>query len=385
MRKSFFDAVSKFEPFTALFGKGASPAQIKEAVVRLLDTYIADKTRLSELAVSELAGEAISIARLSSRQDWKAILDLCFAIRERAIAFNGHRAFELMGYFEPAITEAQKSFALLVIFEIPKADLALDEFAFELFRTLGLLIESNLQPYIKELCCLQAVSLGETVDPAAVRAEDFGQVCENLDRSLQDATFLTPGPWTVRVNQWRNIAQHHSYAIQGESVVATYGRSQPPKQVVLGRSELLALTQDLVCRLGALKSSRAITHLNHIERLASYLPEAETHQYNEAAALAASFATQGFRLLDLNISNMQATAILEDVAPSKGYLRPIHCSQFVAAIASRFSGISIQVRYIANGRHSWTFDASAQDLERIMQLDDPLKELAQVVTFKNEL
>lgn len=385
MRKKFFDTATKFEPFTALYGEGASPDQVKDAVIQLLDPYVPDKTRLHELAVSALAGEAISIARLSFRQDWKAILDLCFAIRERAIAFNDQRAFELMGYFELPIAEAQRSFSLLVVFEVPKDDLTLGEFAFELIRTLGTLIESTLQPYIKELYCLQVTSSGGTVDPVIVAAEDFGQVCEKLDKLLQDTTFLTPEPWGVRINQLRNIAQHHAYAIKGDSIIATYARSKPPKEVVLSRTDLLALAQELVCRLGALKSSRAITHLNHIEQLDPFLPEAEPHRYSDATALVASFATQGFRLLELKVTDIQATAILEDVAPGDGNQRPIHCSQFVATIASRFRGVSVQVRYLSNGRHPWTFEASAQDLERIMQLDEPLQELARVVTFKYEL
>ncbi|HBX54959.1 hypothetical protein [Pseudomonas sp. UBA2684] len=384
MRKSFFNTANKFEPFTALYGMGASPNQVKAAVIQLLNPYVTDKTRLHELAVSALAGEAISVARLSSQQDWKAILDTCFAIREKAIAVDDRRAFELMSYFESAITEAQKQYSLLVVFEVPKDDLALDEFSFELFRTLGVLIESSIQPYIKEIYCLQIASAGGIVDPIAVAAEDFGQVCEKLEKLLKDATFLTPDPWGVRVNQLRNIAQHHSYRVQGNSVVATYGRSQPPKRVVFTRSDLIVLAQELVSRLGALKSSRAITHLNHIEKLGSYLPETAPHRYNEATALAASFATQGFRLLDLTVTDIQATAVLEDVAPGEGYLRPVHCSQFVATIASHFPSVSVQVRYLSNGHHSWTFEASAQNLERVMQLDEPLRELAQIVTFKKE-
>lgn len=384
MRKVFFDTANKFEPYTALFSAGATPDSVKEAVVSLLSPYIRDKSQLQKLAVSELAVEAIVIGQLSSRKDWKRILDQCFDIRERAIKVNEHQAFLVTAHFEQMIREAKSSFALLVVFEVPKDKLDLNEFTFELFRTLGGLIETNIQPYIKELYCLHEVASGTFPDLSLLASEDFGQVCERFQKVLHDNTLLRPEPWGLRLNQWRNIAQHHSHTVTENSILATYGKSIPPKKILLTRTEMLALAQELMRRLGALKSSREIVLLNHIDNLKGYLPDVEPGQYNHATALAASFATQGFRLLDLQILESQAVAVLEDVAPSSGNERPIHCSQFVATIASRFPGVAVQLRYIVNGRHSWTFEATAQQLEQVMALENPLTELAKIVSFKNE-
>ena len=334
--------------------------------------------------MSILAIEAVSVGQLSSRQDWKALLDLCFDLREKAIRANEQQAFEVIGYFEPIIRDAQKSYALLIVFELSKDNLALDEFAFELLRTLGVLIESTLQPYIKELYCLLTISAGDVPDIQAVADGDFGSICERLETALKDKSLLSPEPWGVRVNQWRNIAQHHSFVVRGDSIVATYGRSQARKQVCLSRSELLTLAEELVRRLGALKTSRVITAVNHLDRLEAHLPPTAPDQYSHATALTASFATQGFRLLQLHIEANRALANIEDMAPTEGNERPIHCSQFVAAIANRFPHVSVQVQYVARGRHLWTFEATAEDLDRIMGLDDPLAKLARVVTFRKE-
>ena len=384
MRKTYFDAVNWTEPSSALFDAGATPDQVKEAIVALLDAYVPNKSRLLELAVTVLATEAVCIGQLSSRREWKEIVDSCFEIRNNAIRINRQQSFEVIGYFEPAIRSAQESYALLVIFEVRKDELTLDEFAFDLIRTIGTLIESNLQPYIKELYCLQAVAAGQSLDPRSVAAEDFGNICEKFEKALSGGSLLTPAPWGVRVNQWRNIAHHHSYVVSGDQVIATYGKTTPKKEVALVRAELLALAQELVMRLGALKSSRVITAVNHIDELEPYLPKGEPSAYRHATALAASFATQGFRLLDLQVRGGQATAIIEDVVPTEGNERPIHCSQFVGTIASRFPGLPVEVRYIVTGRHAWTFSASAEDLEQIMSHSNPLEKIAHIVTFKNE-
>lgn len=384
MRKRYLDAVCKFEPFTALYQLGANPESVKEAVVGLLNPYVPDKAKLADSAVSHLAGEAISVGRLCSKPDWKGLLDRCFSIRNAAIAADPKRAFEVMGYFDSMILEAQKSYALLVVFEVPKNDLALDEFAFELLRTIGTLVESNLQPYLKELCCLEAVAVGRMVDPIEVVSTDFGQICERLGQSEKNVPLLTPQPWQIRVNQWRNIAQHHAFVCDCDSIIVKYGRTRPPKEAALTRPELLMVAQELVGRLGAMKTSRAITHFNHIEQLQSYLPPAKPHPYNDVTSLAAAFATQGFRLTDLEATDTEVDAVIEDAAPRNDLVRPIHCSQFVATIAERFPGRSVRIRYFVEGRHSWTFGASAADLTRVMCLEDPLRELAHVIEFKRE-
>lgn len=247
MRKTYFDAANKFEPYSALYSAGATPDQVKEAIVTLLEPYIRDKSKLRELAVSFFATEAVCVGQLSSRKNWKELLDCCFNIRESAIRVNERMAFEVIGFFELAITAAQANYALMVIFEVPKDELALDEFAFELFRTIGSVIESNLQPYIKELYCLLTVASSKVPDIKSVVAADFGQICEKLEKALKNNLLLTPEPWSLRVNQWRNIAQHHSYIVRDDSVVAMYGKAQPPKQIILSRAELLDLARELGC------------------------------------------------------------------------------------------------------------------------------------------
>ncbi len=88
MRQKYLGTVKRFEPFTALLDGGATPSQVRESIVGLLDPYVHDKDLLQELAVSVLANEAASVAQLSSRPDWKALLDAAFSIREAAISVN---------------------------------------------------------------------------------------------------------------------------------------------------------------------------------------------------------------------------------------------------------------------------------------------------------
>lgn len=384
MRQQFLEAVGKFEPYTALYQLCADPATVKEAIIRVLRPYVKDQNDLAQYAVSALAGEAVAVARLSSSPAWTNILNKCFAMREAAIAADPIRAFGVAGYFEHAVVEAQKSFALLVSFEVSKDDLSLEEFAFELLRTLGTLIESNVQVYLKELLCLVAVASGLPADLEAVSRADFGQVCERIEKALGDSKLLTPPPWGIRINQWRNIAQHHSFSCEKDMVLVRYGKGQYEKEARLSRADLLELARDVVWRLGALKTSRALTHFNYIDQLSAYLPTPKPHPYNDATALAASFATQGFRLTKLDVTDVDVDAVIEDAAPDESLVRPIHCSQFVASIAEHFPARAVRVRYLVGGTHKWTFSAAQDALASVMALEDPLQGLAHIVEFKHE-
>lgn len=154
MRQHYLNTVKAFEPFSEMLDAGATPDQIKEAVIALLHPYVFDKDLLQRLSVSVLANEAICVGQLSSRADWKALLDVAFSIRKCAINADKSESFEVFCFFEESIREAQRKYSLQIVFEHPKEDLHIDEFAFEMFRLIGTLVESTIQPFLKELHCL---------------------------------------------------------------------------------------------------------------------------------------------------------------------------------------------------------------------------------------
>jgi len=292
MRQHYLEVVRSFEPFTDMLRAGATSSQVKEAVIALLDPYVTDKDLLRRLSVSVLANEATCVAQLSSRPEWKEILDLAFSIRTRAIEASKAIAFDTLCAFEEHIREAQRKYSLQIVFEQPKEGLKLDEYAFEMFRLIGSLTESTIQPFLKELYCLACIADGRPVSLMAVLRTDFGKVVEDFERLLSNPNFLAPHPWMLRISQWRNIAQHHSYKVVGEKVAVHYGKGPTPRSVEVTRDELFLLAKELIRRLGAMKSTRELTILNHIGELRPLLPTTGAHVYGTATELVAAFATQ---------------------------------------------------------------------------------------------
>jgi hypothetical protein len=252
-----------------------------------------------------------------------------------------------------------------------------------MFRLIGSLIESTIQPFIKEIYCLAEINAGQPKNTQTVIDADFGQIVEQFNRLNCFPALLTPGGWGVRVNQWRNIAQHHSFSVTGEMIEATYRKSSPKKLVAVTRDELLLLSKELIRRLGALKSSRELTILNNIEQLRDRLPHFEADIYSIATELAAAFAMQGFTLAGLEDSNGIISANIIDANPTQGNMRKIHCSQFVLPIGARFPQKGIEVTYESEGSaEKFKFSITAEANGILGELPSPFEKLADLLKWE---
>lgn len=383
VRPHYLETVEKFEVFTPTLKAGSTSEEIKTAVIELLDPYVNDKKLLGLQAVSLLANEALCVANLKMRPEWTHILDKAFEIRNSAISVDRAYSFQIFCAFERVIREAQKKYSMQILFEQSKDGLNTEEYAFEMFRIIGGLIESTIQPFIKELYCLALIAVGQNPIPETVIESDFGKVIDQFERLQQFPALLTPEPWGIRINQWRNIAQHHSFIVKNETITASYGKSSPKKSVELSRSELFLLSKEFIRRLGALKTSRELTILNNIESLRPMLPPHESDIYGTATEMGAAFATQGFTLAKLEETERTVFALLIDATPQEGLRRQIHCSQFVLPIGSRFPGKNIQVMYESSSiAPKYSFSLSASAHEFLSKQESPFTSLANLLEWK---
>lgn len=383
VRPHYLKTVESFEPFTKALQGGVPLDYLKSSIIDVLDPYVQDKELLREQAVSVLANEALCIANLSVRPEWKQLLECAFEIRNSAISCNRPLAVQTICDFEVCIREAQKKYSMQILFEQSKDGLNTEEYAFEMFRLIGGLIESTIQPFIKEIYCLSAINKNQPVDSKSVIVADFGKIIEQFDRLNSFPSLISPGVWGVRINQWRNIAQHHSFSVIGEKITAFYGKASPKKSIEVTREELFTLSKELIRRLGALKSSRELTILNNIESLRDLLPTVEVDIYSKATELAASFATQGFTLIGLEETPDLISARILDANPSHGHIRQIHCSQFVLPIGARFPGKGIEVTYESNvAPEKYRFSLTAKAYEFLRNLESPFESLADSLTWE---
>ena len=386
MRPRFLSQVNISQPFTSALRDGLSPDQIKQDIIALLDPYVSDKELLSERAVDLFSIDAVSVGRLSAHPEWKLLFDFAVVVRREAMAIDEQEAAAIMAYFQAPIQATQSKFALQVVFEQVKENLTLDEYAFELFRNIGSLIESTIQPFLKEFYCLASLREGLPVVPATTLLEDFGKVVVELEKLIPLPGLVAPDPWGLRLNQWRNIAQHHTYKINGGQIVAEYGKSSPPNKILLMRDELMDVAREVGARLAILKSSRFLSVVNNLDLLRPFLAATEDDVSVICLMLTSSFATQGFTVVGFDHLEDSITVRLIDSAPHVGDKRYIHCSQFLLPIASHFPGKAVEVQLqTSDGRPQWAFNLTAEQLERVLLDNDPYLALSNVLDWRKAL
>jgi len=99
----------------------------------------------------------------------------------------------------------------------------------ECLRNIGDLTEGLIKPYLKVL--LRQIKIGDGIEGLVenINTLDLGQIVNELIQN--DYTdLLVPAPWNIRLNQWRNIAYHHSAKIVDNKIVCWYGI--PPTTLV---------------------------------------------------------------------------------------------------------------------------------------------------------
>lgn len=383
MRQKYLDTIIKFEPFSKLYEEGYSTQDIKNGVIELLNPYIIDKIFLNEYAVSLLANEAICISQLCTKKKWKSMFETIFTLRNNSILKNKDKAFKVMGIFEPLIREAQQKYSLQIIFENSKEDFNLDEYAFELFRLIGTLIESVIQPFIKEYYCLVLIFYNKEFETNKILNMDLGQIITNLEELILDTTITRQGSFNIKISQWRNISQHYSYKVENHTIIATYGKSKIPNTVSLTKDELFKLSKEFIHLLGSLKSSREFSIINNKDEIISYLPtNSNNDSYGKITELASSFFTQGFKLLNFNDSNNEITALFIDLSKEMELSRKIHCSQFILPLANRFPNRAINVIWSSKlTKKQIKFSVNVRDINKIIVSDNPLIELANTIIW----
>ena len=75
----------------------------------------------------------------------------------------------------------------------------------------------------------------------------FGQIANELLKNPGFTELYQPGPWGIKINQWRNIAQHTNYRSDESSglIECKYGEHPNQKTVSLTADGLVDLVDQM--------------------------------------------------------------------------------------------------------------------------------------------
>lgn len=380
--QSILRGVRAFSTLLQAYEAGYTTEDIKSTVMEMLMPEFKNATMLDRYGIDLLTVEAVNVTKIRN-SDWASkLFDQCLHIRRQHLANDVNDCARTCALWEEHIGKALSLYWSAVHLEHKKTDLPLDEFAYEIFRNIGSLIEGTLQVYLKELLHIAQRAQGESVNFIDIDALDLGKTVRLLGEKAGIESYLTLSPWNVPLNQWRNIAQHYAMNSNGSSIICHYG-ARHQHSITLTRSELLDVARSLFLLFSTMRTAHTLFALDHADVLAVHCKGFVRKPADTQFQFVVGAASQGFEVVELDISEDCARAVLADVTAQDPDTRSIHASQFIYPLwtATRSKRLIIDYRSKA-GIITLRTIATAEDCKKVFNCKENISYLAEVVCFE---
>lgn len=379
--KKVLSGVRQHSPLLTFVELGLSPADVKKSIIELLSPYFTDQSVLEKFAVTVLPPEAVSVSKILPDSWAEEMFVTILADYRAALYINNHACLESSAEWETDIQHGISEYWSAFHLEIDKDKLSLEEFKYEAFRNIGMLVEASLQPLLKDLLHHVRIRRGQPTSFSDIKNMDLGLVVGELIDTSGYAELFSPPPWNIRLNQWRNLAQHHKTQVIGNKIIGSYGRSNNVAQVTLTRDDLFLALRRVFSIYSVIKTARTIFLIDNIsdfsQKLSGIVDSLPRRKEEGILQVAASFATQGFELIDISTDEHVVAATVKDASGNFTSQRIIHSSQFVVPLWVEFPADESVIKLKdAAGHLILTATAKGKDCDDISREVVPFEELA---------
>lgn len=377
-----FATIGRQTPYLAWAESGLAPSAIKDRVIATLQPYFENPSALSDLPIEVLGFEAVSIHRLSSDAWATATLGGVLSEYRGALRQDKCKCLDALTAWDEELAQAMSEFYSMYLLEIDKSDLDLDEFRVELLRNIGGLLEACVQPNLKALLHQVRIRRAKPAHKTQLAGLKFGEVVEELSKTVCVPDLVAPPPWALKVHVFRNIAQHHSANSRGDRIVANYQSGGQMMQIELAKHELLEVAHKVQQLQGILRAARTIFFLDNADK-GLRCQGGDLRPDISILFLTTAIATQGYDVVDLSVSDTLAHLQVRDVTRGDVKSRGVHASQFLVQVWKECRTPKVKVSYLdKDGYVRLVAEALNTDCSDIAEGRAPFETLASRVVFR---
>ena len=375
------EGVRAFSPLLQAYEAGYTTEDIRDSINGALIGEFENQSMLERYGLDLLTVESVNVTKVKMN-DWsKSVYEKTLDMRRNVLAKDETKCAEIIAQWEQSIGKALSLYWSAAKLEYHKSELPLDDFAYELLRNIGGVIEGTLQVYLKELFHLVSSFNGAEVSYSQVASMSLGQVVNQLSSALEDDDIFTLPPWIVPLNQWRNIAQHFSVSTDDNHIVCKYG-SRNQHEITLTREELFAVAQAVFLLFSAVRTSQTIFVLDNADSLTSHCKGFKRKEDDESFQFCVGAASQGFEVNELEITTNKTFAKLCDVTDDLSLQRALHASQFVYQLWVLSKSDKVILKYVPKSNDkALVTKANSEDCEKIFNGEQPFSYLSEVVEY----
>lgn len=316
-------------PLLHMIEMGNTPDDIKEAVIDSLSPYFENEDILEKNAINLLVTESINLLKLKIHSWHFDYFKKCLLTFRSAKIKDSHASFESCAYWQNEIKQSVSEHWSSYYLEIPKNTLENEEYVFECLRNMGTIIEGLIKPYSKVFIHNVRISNGVKTTPHNINSLSFGAIVNELIKKSDCSDLFVLTSKKIQLNQWRNIAYHHSARIENNEVICWYGKSSNLQYIRFTKEELLQTVHDIYKIYIALNLAHTLFFVDNIDEIIKFSPSGEVRDEADFLNFIVGLNSQGFEIANFDKNDKETILVIRDVSKMPSIQRLPHVSQFI--------------------------------------------------------
>ena len=280
--------------------------------------------------------------------------------------------------------EAGNKFWSFLNLELDKSTLEIEEFTQTSMKDISDIVEGISKSHFIEQVLINRVLRKKPAIINEVINFKLGNLIHELISTSKYPHLFTTKPDNIKLSDWRNIASHHSYSVQGEIITCEYGE-QFKKSFTISRDELFNRIEQCSRTMEVMSMAHKFFGFDNMQAIRARM-QPKTKYYRkepEVMIFTSALASQGFEILKLDFAEKDF-ALLEliDLTDDDPLKRGIHSSQLLMPLWNLTEKNRLEVRYYMKNKTLFLTSKCTSDIcELIASGDKKLSYLAEKVEF----
>ena len=305
------------------FELGFSEREIEQFIIETHDPYLKNKT-IPRVQVHAYMSQYIdSLLHILSNEETKSLFERCLETYWNAKEKNPTLCYKSYQYWEDDVLEATSKLVSLINNDPDRSKMDLHDFVEDVFTKIGKLIEKIIQPHLKIILYLRKVINDETPTALDLDKLSLGTLIDELLKCEVFDKLLKPGSWDIKLNQWRNIANHDNFSVEGIKITGKYGRPPKEKEIVIFQAELWMLFLKMNDLFSLLRLANSLFFLDNMDEIKPFWENKQLRQESSLLDLIRVYEMQGFSVTACSIQNDAVELKVKDLATKESEKRLI--------------------------------------------------------------
>jgi len=345
--KKILEAIKKDRILLNSTAEGNNPQKIKNIIIDSFTPYFENIDNLKKYAIDLMAAETINLANISDNPDFMNIVEDNLSLYRKSKATNMKDCFQSFAFWHSDVLEANNDFWSIVAFDTDINNKDIRDVHYYSMRNIGEIIEYLIKPFLKVILHQIFVANNDKRKDEYINSLSIGNIIDIISRSNMLDNALCPKPWNLGLNQWRNIAFHGSFRVEGDVLKCRYGKNKQ-RTIILKKEETLDILYKTNKIYAALKLAYTIFFVDNIDNIKCYIDVSKIKNRIEGdlISFASALATQGFQIMDFEYDNEMAKLSIKDSLNIKNNDRCLHSTQFLYPVWIMTKSKNVKVIYI---------------------------------------